>query len=315
MSDRAGNWMEGVSPEDRVADVAALTFQKCFQSVLHYLPLAADKANEDPEHIHLLRVWTRRSAAALRLYKGLLPRRRRRSIKKQLKRVRNAANDARDLDVLMQRLEKQSGQDTKSWLKDARMERREAQRTVRAAFQRLERGERFARRIDKLLARVGSGAEGSGAAAEACFRDWAREQLRPVVDRFFGAVPSDPNDEVGLHRFRIREKELRYSVELLAGAFSSAVQTEIYPMIEMIQDRLGRINDRATAKERLQQKIDATDDSADAALWRRLLESELRQFDQDCREFWEWCTPQLLQELRKGFQAVLAEPAPILRQV
>ena len=132
MSESAGNWMEGVSPEDRVSDVAALTLQKCLQSVLHYLPLAADKANEDPEHIHHLRVWTRRSAAALRLYKGLLPRRRRRSIKKQLKRIRTAANDARDLDVLIQRLEKQSGQGTKSWLKNARRERREAQRAVRA---------------------------------------------------------------------------------------------------------------------------------------------------------------------------------------
>ena len=315
MSESAGNWMEGVSPEDRVSDVAALTLQKCLQSVLHYLPLAADKANEDPEHIHHLRVWTRRSAAALRLYKGLLPRRRRRSIKKQLKRIRTAANDARDLDVLMQRLAKQSGKDTKSWLKDARAERREAQRTVRAAFQRLERGERFARRIDTLLARVGSRAAGSDAAGEACFRDWAREQLRPVVDRFFDAVPSDRNDEAALHQFRIREKELRYSVELLAGAFSSAVQTELYPMVEMIQDRLGRINDRATAKDRLQQKIDATDDSADSAPWRRLLESEQRQFDQDCREFWEWCTPQLLQELRIGFQAVLADTAPVLCQV
>ena len=122
-------------------------------------------------------------------------------------------------------------------------------------------------------------------------------------------------DEAALHRFRIREKELRYSLELLAGAFSNAILAELYPTIESIQDRLGRINDLATAKKRLQQKIDEKGDSTRAADWWRRLEGEQQQFDHACQEFWEWCTPQVLQKLRKGFEAVLADPVLISHEV
>ena len=185
--ERAGNWIEEVSPADRTIRVAALTLRNCLESVLRCLPLAAEKADEDPEHIHHLRVWTRRSAAALRLYKRLLPRRRSDWINKQLKRIRRAANDARDLDVLIQRLEKQSGKGTQHWLNTARAERRKAQRAVSAAFERLRRGDRFAQRINKFLERVGSRTENSD---PGCFGHWAREQLRPVLERFFDAVPT-----------------------------------------------------------------------------------------------------------------------------
>src|SRR5688572_28787502 len=97
-------WVEGVSPDDRTCDVAVRSLRGRLRAVLHYLPLAADKAQEDVEHVHQLRVWTRRATAALVLYQELLPRRRFAWMKKQLRRVRQAANEARDCDVLLARL-------------------------------------------------------------------------------------------------------------------------------------------------------------------------------------------------------------------
>jgi hypothetical protein len=105
--------------------------------VLHYLPLAAEKAEEEVEYVHLLRVWTRRAAAALKLYASLLPRRRRAWIKKQLKRLRCAATDARDCDVLVRRLaEDHTHPEAESWADKVRAQRAEAQKPILAINER-----------------------------------------------------------------------------------------------------------------------------------------------------------------------------------
>jgi CHAD domain-containing protein len=234
-----------------------------------------------------------------------MPRRRFSWMKKQLKRVRRASNDARDCDVLIERLRKKRGGGMKRWKEQVRAAREKAQKAVIGVHKRLGRKDRFARRIEKLLQRVRSRGEEKSGAALPCFEDWARERLRPLVEKFFGAVPTDRADETALHRFRIRGKELRYALELLAGAFPEEFRTRLYSTIEAMQDRLGDINDLAAAKTRLQQKLEAASDAAEAAFWRRLLASEQAQFDQARQTFWHWCTAQMLQELRDGFEALL----------
>lgn len=109
-------WVLGASADDRVSDVAVLTLQNRLGAILHFLPLAAKKAAEDLEHVHHLRVAARRPMAALRLYEDLMPQRRFEWMKKQLRRVRQAANDARDCDVLLQRLHKgPPGKASEAW--------------------------------------------------------------------------------------------------------------------------------------------------------------------------------------------------------
>jgi CHAD domain-containing protein len=298
-------WVEG-APRDRVEDVACRALKARLAAVQHYLPLAAEKAEEGVEYVHQLRVWARRATAALRLYEELLPRRRLCWVRKQLKRVRRAANDARDCDVLLERLKKQSGHGPARWRETVRAERAEAQEAVAAVHERLGRDRRFARRVEMLLQRV-RGREAKAGGPTTPFGDWAREHLRPVVERFFRAVPADRTDEAALHPFRIRGKELRYAVELLAGALPERVRTELYPAVEAMQDRLGEINDLATAKDRLRHKVEVARGS-EAAPWRRLLANEQRQLDRARQDFWEWCASHLLQDLRAGFEAVLASP-------
>src|SRR6516165_7053863 len=93
-----------VLPDESTVDVAARTLHNRLVTVLHYLVLAAREKDPDGEHIHQLRVWSRRAIAALDLYRSLLPRHRREWMRKRLKRVRRMAGDARDCDVLVQRL-------------------------------------------------------------------------------------------------------------------------------------------------------------------------------------------------------------------
>jgi CHAD domain-containing protein len=304
-SELPGKWIEEVSADDRPSEVAVRTLQNRLGAVLLLMPLAAEKGEEDSDSIHELRVWTRRATAALNLYEEMMPRRRFSWMKKQLKRVRRAANDARDCDVLVERLRNtHSCPEAKCWLEELRAEREEAQKAVIAADDRLNRDDRFERRIDKLLQSVRRRGKEQAAGASARFGDWARERFGPLVEQFFGAVPADRTDEAALHQLRIRGKELRYAMELLAGAFPVEVRTRLYPTIEAMQDRLGEVNDLAVAKTRLQLKLEAAS-CAEAASWRRLLAIEEAELSQARQTFWDWCSPQMLQELRDGFEALV----------
>ena len=301
-------WIEGITPNHRTSDVAALTLESRLQHVLHYLPLAAKKPDEDIEYVHHLRVWARRDNAALGLYEEWIPRRRFGWMNKQLKRVRRAANDARDCDILIERLKKEfASRRNRRWRKTLCAERQEAQQAIIAVYERLEHDQRFAKRLEKLLERVRARGEVKNGAISSCFGRWARERLRPAVEAFFAAVPADHTDASALHIFRIRGKDLRYSMEALAGAFADAFKTQLYPAVESIQERLGEVNDLVTAQETLSRKIDKVAKSEKKS-WRKLLADMQAQLESAIQQFWQWCTPQMLEELRTRFDALLAEP-------
>jgi CHAD domain-containing protein len=301
-------WIAAAAADEQIHHVAARTLQSRLGAVLKLLPLAANKAHEDIEYIHELRVWTRRATAALDLYAELMPRRQFFWIKKQLKRVRKAANEARDCDVHIARLKQQySGRATKHWLIGLRAERQRSQKAVIDAYDRLRRDHRFERRIDKLLQKVLDRIQDKVGAAPKRFVLWAQEHLSPLVEQFFAAIPSDRTDEAALHRLRICGKQLRYDMELLAGAFPAEFRTELYATIEAMLDRLGEINDLVTAKIWLQ-KLKAASRKEDAASWRRLLATEEAQLSQVLESFWEWFNPQTRQQLREGFEAMLELP-------
>ena len=299
-------WLPDLSPDEPIHIAAVRTLKDRLRAVQYYLPLAAKKAEEDVEHVHELRVWTRRATTALRLYQEVIPRRRLRWLKKQLRRIRRAANDARDSDVLIQRLKQKAlGHGTRRWLKAALAERAEAQGIIVAVHNRLRRDDRFARRIDKLLKRVASRGKKQGRQAPR-FGGWARERLWRAVLEFFAVAPADPNDAAALHQFRICGKQFRYVIELLAAAFPDRLKTELYPVIEKMQDQLGDINDLVTAQAKLREKIKRASKPAQATDWRRLLAAEQAQFEQARHLFWDWCTPGMLKELRGGFEALLS---------
>src|SRR5690242_19716355 len=99
-----GKWIPGLTPETPVVDAARRTLAARLAVVRHYLPLAAEHADKDIENVHQLRVATRRTAAALRMFAMCLPQKRAKTARKQLRRLRRAAGDARDWDVFLEML-------------------------------------------------------------------------------------------------------------------------------------------------------------------------------------------------------------------
>jgi CHAD domain-containing protein len=146
------------------------------------------------------------------------------------------------------------------------------------------------------------GSEGPGTADR--FGDWAAGRLRDTARRFIDAVPADRADEAALHRLRIRGKELRYVMELLAAAFPGELRADLYPTVESMQDRLGRVNDLATACADLRRKSETA--GGKAVAWRRLWRDEQARLDLTRREFWEWCVPPRLGHLRRRLEALCA---------
>jgi len=308
-------WIDRVSAESRVSEVAERILRNRLTAVQEYLPLAAQQADEDPEHVHQLRVWTRRATAAARFFEDLMPRRRLAWIRNQLRRIRRAAKEARDCDVLLARLTgEQSHPQKNRWWQAVQEERARAQGALVAVHDRLERNHRFSRRIGKLLDRMSARGEEQDRSPVEPFGNWARARLEPVVDQFFAVAPTEKSDEAALHQFRIRGKELRYAMELVAAVLPEEFRTGLYPAVEGIQDRLGVINDLVAARAGLRQKIESAREPSEAEDWGSLLASEQLQIDQALEEFRAWCTPRRLDDLRSRFQRILADPSPNPKQ-
>src|SRR5215470_7965644 len=147
----AGKWINGIAPDGSVVDAARVSLSARLTAVAHWLPLAAYHADQDIEHVHRLRVSTRRAVATLRLYRDWLPDKKRRSIKKRLKKIRRAAGDARDLDVLGDYVKTELAERAIPVLVDIKELRASAQPAILVEAEKCRQEDRFVRKIGELL--------------------------------------------------------------------------------------------------------------------------------------------------------------------
>jgi CHAD domain-containing protein len=244
--------------------------------------------------------------AALKLYTDILPKKETKRLRKTLGEIRKAAGVARDLDVLI--LSHESDTDTgtgaRKFLEDVRQRRQAAQKPIVAIYRLLERKHGFRQQIEPLLEKTAQKHRCSGADS---FGNWAASRLRKILKRFFKASPSDLNDLKSLHRFRIRGKELRYAMELLAPAFAAEFREQLYPVIEELQERLGEIHDHVVAKSRFHRWISETESKREAVHLRKLFGQERGKLDKLCMDFASWWTPEFEANLRGSFQRLSSD--------
>jgi CHAD domain-containing protein len=302
----AKKWIQGTQPQQPISLAARIAVRQRLGDVRWFLPRAAKRAPKDVEDIHQLRVATRRSVAALQVFADLLPQRRVRKLTRKLKRIRRAAGNARDLDVLIHRLRgRLSGQgdgDIEMAIDCLKRRRRRAQLPVVAIRKRLDQkklGQSIRKATDKVRWR--------GPGSEPTFAVVARWILQPVVEDFFRAADTDLSHIERLHEMRIKGKTLRYALELLASAFENSVQHEIYPTFVQVQDRLGGINDHATAA-RLFHDLGVTERGSARNVFESLSAMELGHQSMAAAAFRQWWNPQRSRELHQQFEALLAQP-------
>jgi len=306
---RTSKWIEIHSPDESAARVAARTLDGRLRLVAHYLPLAAGAADDNDEHVHQTRVATRRAMTTLSIFEHQLPRRRAAWFRKQLKRVRKAANDAREYDVLATRLNERmeaNGPDPAcdelvEWIHD---QRRAAQRPIREIARDLER-KHYKRRAKRLVQKVLR--KGRRRRAEATtFGQLAGVRMHELVDEFFACGREDLRDIEKLHQFRVCGKHLRYAMEVFAGAFPRAFRDELYPQIEALQEQLGKINDHASAKAYYDRWLREANDEPRRALLRELIDDESAAINRVQDQFLEEWTTERATALRQGFLNVIS---------
>ena len=252
------NKWTAANPTDPAEQIAVRSLRARFYAVRRYLRRAA-RATGASEDIHQLRVWARRSEAALVVFADLLPRRRAKRLRSTIRQVRRAAGRIRDVDVLSQRL---IASDC-TW--SARLKKERERDVAKLIAVRRQLGGRLKRKMKKLITKLAVSTH------ERLFGHFARATLQPIAAAFFDSSPTESSDEAALHRFRIASKELRYAMELLAGAFPRAFRDELYPMLGVMQEKLGQINDLATFRDKLDRRIKRSGDPAELSDLRRLL--------------------------------------------
>ena len=292
-------WILDVSVDDRSTDVAARTIRQRLQLVDFYLPLAANQPEVDIEYVHQLRVASRRAVAAVELYRKFLPQRARKKLCRQLKQIRRAAGNARDCDVLIQRHQATAdAPQTKTLLKEVCQRRQEAQKPLCEVYASSREQQTLVVFSQRML-------------TKACrkktprFSRWAHRQLREIIEAFFAAEPEDLDDLHALHQFRLRGKDLRYAIELLAGAFPEILRVGLYPLIEQVQDRLGAINDHAVAIERFRKWRADTTQSQDEKHIKDLIRSEKELLAQTLWEFARWWTPKRSRRIQRRLHELI----------
>jgi CHAD domain-containing protein len=326
-------WITVESLEEPVTRVARRALAARLRWLWSRLPLAAEAAEEDVEHVHQLRVASRRATAALETFAPYLPARRAAWFERQIKRIRRAAGEARDLDVLAIRLQREFQGDTSdaaaAIVERVWAARNDAQPEIVKVYHRL-RSRELRRRIRKLIGRVrlretpenhscgesccDSHAHDSGSCGADCpgkcepsIFEAARRQMRRLVDGWFIAAESDLSDMHRLHLFRIAGKRLRYAMEIFAAALGSNFRKALYPQVEEILEQLGHINDHVTSQARLQAWLNETEQPDRRNLLTRLLSSDDQAIASGLHAFFQLWTAEHRNALRAQFAHELAD--------
>jgi CHAD domain-containing protein len=248
-----GKWIRGLHAATPLAEGARTVLAVRLGVVQDALPRAVHEADRDPEHVHQLRVATRRADAALRLFAACLPAKVYKKAKKRLRSIRRAAAAARDWDVFLAGLHKlvpraaaraRPGLDF--LLGYAAGQRAAAHAGLVAADHK--HGKHLPRLAQETVESVRPAHDGAGGGT---LLGLGRPLLAGLLENFERAAAGDLRDYDHLHQVRIAGKRLRYAMEVFADCFAAPLRERLYPLIEEMQEILGRANDSHVAGERL----------------------------------------------------------------
>lgn len=249
MTFEATKWVACDDPAQAAGPVVRAALAGRLAAVEHYLEATTPDEVHDPEHVHQLRVATRRADAAVRAFADFLPPRKARKMRRALRKIRRAAAEARDHDVMAMRYATPCADvpdAAQEWLWSRIVDaRRAAHPGVDEVYRRRAAGN-FAARSQRLLDRV----RWRGSGAEPAFAALAVEAVVQAGDECFGAARGRPRRAAALHLLRIAAKRFRYAIELFAAA-APPMRDDVYSQIERVQEMLGKANDHAVAAERI----------------------------------------------------------------
>lgn len=299
-------WLVVEHASTPASQVARRTLRKRLDAVWTELQAAAGD-RPDADRVHRLRVATRRTLAAVDAFSDLLPAKRRDWFAKRLRRLRRAAGEARDLDVLTDRLGREvagpqspvAGLAARDRLVAMLARRQAASRgPIRQMRDALLAGD-WHGRTERLLDRVGSRGQ------DRPFADFARRRFRPLVARFFATADHRLRSAAELHRLRIEGKKLRYAMEIFACVFPVREGVRCADALERLQETLGDFTDHAVAADRLRRWGRSAGIGMQHHTLAVLHDAEAARADKARKAFAKWWTPARRRRLRRALERTL----------
>ena len=233
-----------------IADAFAVVVEACLHHFRLNEPLVAER---DAAALHQARVALRRLRSALSLFRDVVADPSFDALREGLKRVANVLSEARNLDVLIERIA-EAGNSAAPL--DALRREREAAYAHAVEELASERTRRLM--IDVLeWSVIGHWCQGSLSRAVhpmGPIADFAAQvldrQRRRVKKRGRGLIGLDAEPR---HEVRIEAKKLRYAAEFFGSLFQEEKQRRrrksFVTALEAVQEHLGALNDLATAEE------------------------------------------------------------------
>ena len=292
-----GKWISNLGAETPLAEAARRVLLVRLEVVRDALPPAVADGGRDPEHVHQLRVATRRADAAVKMFRDCLPDKVYRSVRRRLRRVRRAAGAARDWDVflleLSARLKGRAAKEVPGLgllFGYALAERTAAGPALEAVGPDHDPG--FEHFLTEAVVAVRPPPQGPG--SPETLVDLARTLLSCLLNEMGQAAAGDLTDYAHLHQVRIAGKGLRYAMEVFADCFPPPFKENLYPRVEEVQEVLGLANDSHVAAGRLAE-LRVRLRTGPAAEWKRwqpgvegLLRFHQRRLPQERRRFLKW---------------------------
>lgn len=295
-------WIVSDDRRTPVGHVAAKTLRKRFDAVWAELR-AACAMPDHVEHVHQLRVATRRALAAIDAFRDLIPAKSRAWFEKRLRRLRRAAGEARDLDVLAERLTNDRAARARSRLVAMLAKQRRTSRTpIREQLEQLVDTD-WPSRVDRLLEDV------HGRRRHTCFETFARRRFKPLIEAFFETADRKLRDNDEIHALRIEGKKLRYALEIFATVFPARARVRCEQSLERLQKTLGEFNDHASAADRFERWARSTDVGPNRPMLVTLRDDENQQADLARKAFSKWWNPSRRRSLRRRLERTLRRSA------
>jgi CHAD domain-containing protein len=224
--------------------VARQVVKQRVRAAVQYWEQVARRDKPRVEDIHQLRVWCRRSIAALQLFAPLLNSQHTEELSRILNKARKRAGPARDYDVLLKTLDKSSRTLLRHALALFRERREEAAAKLRKAYRKQIRSGKVRDLLRELLKTPAATAKQNGKAPRRVeFGPWFQRQFAAVVVPFRKLLlPAKPSLR-GIHPLRIEGKRVRYALEIGLPALPEPAGAELYAALESLQEQLGQICD------------------------------------------------------------------------
>ena len=296
------NWMACVGRHTPVGHVAATILRERFDTVWTELQ-AVCTMPAYAEHVHQLRVATRRTLAAIDAFHSLIPAKRRDWFEKKLRRLRKAAGEARDLDVLTDRLTKNDSVRARKRLIAMLAQRRRASRApIRAQLKKLKNAD-WSSRVDRLIE------DTHDRRRRTEFRSFARRRFKPMVASFCATADGALRDTNDIHMLRIEGKKLRYAMEIFVPVLPARVRVRCQKSLERLQKTLGECTDHASAADRFARWARSIGAGPNRDMLLALRDDENDKADLARKAFCKWWNHARRRSLRRRLQRTLRRSA------